>query len=174
MVTIRSELISKSNKLFILSGLPGSGKSTIVKDILFQLQILQQHCQVFSYDFYHYENLEFRYDYSLAKERIQQCHNDFVAALVTQTYRIVIDNVNSTFEEIEPYLESLVNSKREYEILFIRTLEQDPKRCYYRCVHGVPFSQIVKMKNRLETIQSISEKIHKNYPTLKIDYLEIL
>ncbi len=138
--------------VFIYSGIPGSGKTTMAKE---------EHPEAFfcsADDFFWTEDVEcddrpriWKYDPSKIGEAHASCLRRFVFAVTSRIddpIEIVVDNTNGTIAEIAPY--AAVALAYGYELL-ITTLHIDPKIAYARNTHSVPFATIAAIYKNINS-----------------------
>jgi predicted kinase len=135
-------------KLIIIRGLPGSGKSYLVKEILFNLPPLLTACVCSNDKFWIDKFGRYKYSASFAKYAKDLCRGSAARAMYHGTEIVIIDNTNINISHMQPYLEMADEFDYEVEIREPQTLwAKDPQECAKRNVHGVP----------LEIIQSMAE-----------------
>lgn len=122
-------------KAYIMSGIPGSGKSTFIKNNLPQAIVC-------SADFYHMVDGEYRFDPSRAREAHAWCMRRFVEACQDARNPVVCDNTNTTLAAIAPYMAVAQAYGYETEIIYFETTVADSIR---RNVHQVPEETIRRM-----------------------------
>lgn len=134
-------------RVYIMRGLPGSGKSTWAKDNL-------PHAVVCSADHFHTgSDGVYRFDPANAGNAHGECLKKF--AILLETFRItgngpdvVVDNTNTTAAELAPYVALSAAYGVEYEIVFIPC---DFATACYRNTHRVPRATIWHMMQNLNT-----------------------
>ncbi len=136
-------------KIIIMQGLPGSGKSTWIKEN-------HPNAVVCSADHYFTDPKTGEYKFNPAEigEAHEACFRSFLDCLNTRdgfavaTYNdIVVDNTNLSLWEMYPYISvALVHG---YPVEVVRICA-DPEVCASRNVHGVPRETILRMAGRME------------------------
>jgi predicted kinase len=130
----------------ILSGLAGSGKSTYIK--AWGVAV------VCSADAYFMSDGEYRFDVSKLSQAHGACFKSFIEALQAKVSHVVVDNTNTTAEEIAPYMLGASAFGYDSEIVTLTC----PKRmswedyiaaCAARNTHGVPLAGIKAMADRI-------------------------
>jgi predicted kinase len=124
------------NDLIIIRGLPGSGKTTYARE---------KYKDYVNYeaDMYHTKNGVYVYK----KENAGAAHNECltrVAQSLKNHRKVVVSNTFTTQKEIDAYIKLATELGKTYCI--IRMTKQ------YGSIHGVPQSDIDKMKNRMVDI----------------------
>lgn len=133
--------------LTILSGLSGSGKSTYTS-----------HCcggaKVQSADTFFMVNGEYRFDVSKLSQAHGACFKGTIEALQNGESHVVVDNTNTSNEEIAPYV--LAGQAFGYEVEIVTLIapkgmsEEDYiAECAKRNAHGVPAAGIAAQAQRI-------------------------
>jgi tRNA uridine 5-carbamoylmethylation protein Kti12 len=120
--------------LYIIRGLPGSGKSTKAKELL-------------DWETYHYEadmffthNREYKFNSLLLGVAHEWCYSNAVKNLY-DGYDVAVANTFTTVREMERYL-------KIPELLPDVEIEIVEMKTQYKSLHNVPEETIVKMKAR--------------------------
>ena len=121
-------------KLYIVRGLPGSGKSTFAKELLKQGKV-QQHLE--ADEFMTDENGDYKFDPTILQKCHQQCQT-WVKYYLDLGQSVAVSNTFSRKWEILPY----TRMGAEFEVVEMKG--------NYQNVHGVPQFIIDNMKNRWE------------------------
>lgn len=134
--------------VFILRGLPGSGKSSVAD----QLATLHEHDRdrvaVCSADAFFMHNGVYSFDASRLGQAHAQCMRDFTRALDQRVERIIIDNTNIKREHWQPY--ASIAERDGYDVAVITMRTRDAQVCHDRCVHDVPLATIRHMAAEFE------------------------
>lgn len=138
-------------KLYIMRGLPGSGKSTKAKELAGKLG------KIFSTDDYFMQDGEYRFDAARLPENHRRNLDDSTMAMRRGTGTVVIDNTNIEPWHFEKYVEA--GRLYGYEIEFV---EFDPRNysdakireLASRNTHRVPESAIRAMKDKWVAIDA--------------------
>ena len=126
------------NHVIILSGVSGSGKSTYARTRLGSADVVSAD----SY-FYSIGGGKYAFDASKLSEAHGACFRRFIQLLQhTDENTIVVDNTNTTSEEIAPYV---LGAQAFGATVEICTLKGD-----YVNVHGVPEMTIEAQRTRIE------------------------
>ena len=89
---------------------------------------------------------KYHFDPSLLGEAHSQCLRDFIAGCLRQDPAILIDNTNTTTEEIAPYY--AVANAYSYKVTLV-TFKVDLEEASKRNTHGVPLKSIQAMDARI-------------------------
>jgi len=125
----------KNNRLVLVRGLPGSGKSTYAKSY-FNGHI---HLEADMY----FTQPDGSYDW--AAERLGKAHSwcfETAKIMLNNGYDVVVSNTFTTLKELNPYIELANQSDIQY-VVFRMTSE-------YNSIHNVPQIVIEKMRIRFE------------------------
>ncbi len=149
-------------KVIILSGLPGSGKTTWARNNFPGALIL-------SADDYFMVAGEYRFDPMKLGAAHAACQRKFMRHVVlwerddeddscweswpkaTQDWVLIVDNTNTTITEIAPYAALALAYGHEMEIVSISC---DPAKAAERNIHGVPPLVVGQMVQRLRDLQA--------------------
>lgn len=124
--------------LFIIRGLPGSGKSTIAKKLL-NADAASKH---FEADMFFIRDGKYQFDASKIKEAHEWCQKK-VRMTLSQGDNVVVSNTFVKQWEVEPYLDMCSELGIDY-VIIVATGS-------YTNVHGVPNDVIDRMKTNWET-----------------------
>jgi len=109
-----SSFLSGSKTMFVMRGLPGSGKSTVVK----QIQNFHPQSLVCSADQYFInENGHYEFDASLLKEAHSWCQSKAKEACEADTHIVIIDNTGVKKWELVPYFK--MASQNNYAVVLV-------------------------------------------------------
>jgi len=120
------------SKLYLVRGLPGSGKSTISKTL--NCFHLEADMVITKDDSYNWKPDMVKFSHSFIKElaeKIMKVGSD-----------IVISNIFTTIKEMQPYID--MANENGYKIIVIRCIND------YGNTHNVPQESLDKMKNRFQ------------------------
>lgn len=158
--------------LYIIRGVPGSGKSTYVKNHLFDIHSVIHSTddvveKVFAPKFIGKGGIEgykafFKYitetdNYGLFGAAHKQNQENARRSMYKGIHKIIIDNTNLTPKECHPYVKDALDNGYEVMIITI-PLKNTAEELDKRNIHGVP----------LEVIKKMIEKF-KLYPMLTVD-----
>jgi NEDD4-binding protein 2 len=148
---------STSKKLVIMRGLPGSGKTTLAKQIAGESGLIYS-CD----DFFTKDGI-----YTFNPKKLTESHewNQQRATISMEKGEplIIIDNTNTRKWEAKPYVKSAVDNG--YEVEFVETNTdwcQDPSMCYEKGNRKVPLRVIERMNRNWEdnfTVDSVLSSI---------------
>jgi predicted kinase len=129
----------------ILSGLPGSGKSTWARNFSSQL------ITIVSADHYFERTGKYEFDPKLLGAAHSFCMKMFVGAVALYNHDVVIvDNTNTTALEMAPYVS--VARAFDYNVE-IHRFHVDPEISFKRNTHSVPMASIQNMKRNLDNLE---------------------
>jgi len=128
-------------KLYIMSGIPGAGKSTWIANNV------EQSAPVCSADHHFLDRVtgEYKFDFRQLAAAHSECFNKFKANLDNLVNTIVVDNTNTTWGQCARYVEAGLSAG--YEVVVVR-LVVDPSVAAARNVHAVPAASVATMASR--------------------------
>jgi predicted kinase len=129
-------------KVIVMQGLPGSGKSTWIKNNCPGAVV----CSADHY-FTDRETGEYKFDPTKIGEAHKECLRAFLDATEAEEDLVVVDNTNLSLWEMATYIQ--VAAARGYTVEVVRIMA-DPGVCAQRNVHGVPLKTILQMADRME------------------------
>lgn len=136
-----------NTKVIVMSGISGSGKSTVVKGLISEASV------VCSADHFFMKDDKYIFNPRLLGEAHAQCLREFTDLLVElheSSYImadvIVVDNTNLTAIEMAPYVALAIAYGAKVEIITVICL---PEVAFERNVHGVPLASIRRMRDTL-------------------------
>ena len=133
------------NKVVILRGLPGAGKSTWVKNN-------HPDADVCSADFHYIgEDGDYKFDPSQIVEAHAKCRKDFRKYLYWKVGTIIVDNTNLQKWEFAYYV---YTAEAEGYVVEAIRLEVSPETCQ-RNIHGVPLTTLERMANGFESSEPL-------------------
>ena len=124
-------------KVFILQGVSGSGKSTLANSL---------RGEICSADSFFIKDGKYQFDISKLSEAHGKCLKKFIDMVQNNIKLIVVDNTNTTIEEIAPYF--AVAQAYNYDIEII-SLHCPVEIAAKRNVHNVPKKSIEYMQERI-------------------------
>lgn len=165
-----NEVCSKVKRLVILSGLPGSGKSTIAS------QLDPTGAKICSADNYYIgRDGVYRFDPTKIGKAHGMCQEKARDMIEREEPLIIIDNTNVSLNEAETYVRMVSEDCHEktYDIEFIRpTHKSSVEDCVASTVHAVPAETVQKMANRLVPLHEMYSYFSGKYPFIKFSYKE--
>ena len=139
-----------SRQVVILSGVSGSGKSTYIRNIF------RNPFMVSADDFFLQEEGKYNFDPTKLGAAHASCFRRFINACSDGWPLIVVDNTNTTSEEIAPYVLGAEAFSYNVEIvtLILQHAQGGPwinmiERCAQRNTHGVPPATVEKQHKRI-------------------------
>lgn len=128
-------------EMIIMRGLPGSGKSTKVKELLER----NPGMVVCSADDYFMKDGVYTFNARQIGKAHEACFKKAMDAVLNGKM-VVIDNTNTQKWEYERYQK--LGEANHYWVSFIEMPHEDPEILAKRNTHGVPLESIKKMLNR--------------------------
>ena len=141
--------MNESQNLVILRGLPGSGKTTLAK------QMFPEHAHHAADDFFEVLG---RFDPSQLGRAHRQCQSRVQASLASG-HSVVVHNTNTTHSEMKPYLQMAQRMSIDVRVVHVESGLTD-EQLSVRNVHSVPLSAIRRMRARWQPYTS--EEVVKN------------
>ena len=147
-------------KFIFIRGLPGSGKSSLAKELV-------EDGQIFSTDDYFHINPEGTYQFDKTKLGKAHAWNQrrVEAALDLGFDTIIVDNTSTTLRELKSYAIPIrLALGRGYQIELREPDTEwkfDVDKCFELNTHGVPKEAIQRMKNRYEHGVTVDDIIGK-------------
>lgn len=129
------------NILMIMIGLPGSGKSTFVKEYFGDYVVC-------SADDYHMQDGKYVFDPKNLPAAHEACQKKAYDSM-QQGKPVVIDNTNLRIQDLAFY--ETMAATAGYNVRYI-VMTTDPEICQARNVHGVPAAIYPRLKNSLDTV----------------------
>lgn len=133
-------------KVLIMRGVPGSGKSTYVRD---RIRNYDEQAEVCSADNFFIKGGNYAFDVTKLGEAHAECFNSFMQAVTFGKPLIVVDNTNVRAWELAAYVQ--VAKYNGYSVEIVR-MDADPGIAAARNVHGVPVGDVICMAKRMEPL----------------------
>lgn len=133
-----------TNKVTILRGIPGSGKSTHAAAL--NMESADRTFIVSADHFFEGEDGMYRFDRTKLGMAHSQCLRRFVRALQDDVPYVIVDNTNITAIEVAPYAQLAIAYGYKVEIV---TLIEHWLKAHERNVHGVPLKTVGRHAERL-------------------------
>lgn len=128
-----------NQKLIIIRGLPGSGKSTKAKSIIDEVDYIGYSYAHYEADMFWGNDYNFNIDYLYAAH--QWCYSNVLKSLLIDRKEIVIvSNTFTTKQEVYKYVDLALELGVDYEIITCKG--------EYGSIHDVPDEAIKRMKDR--------------------------
>lgn len=147
------------NKLILMRGLPGSGKSFLAEQILTHYGI--ESCVICSTDHY-WINEEGKYIFR-GKELgfAHKWNQDRVLGYMSNSFPIIIvDNTNTTAKEAKIYVDTARRFCYNVEVVEPQNeWFNDVDECFKRGTHNVPIDVLRTMKNRYQPIDIFKKEL---------------
>lgn len=128
--------------VFIMRGVPGSGKSTIAKEIAHPDGVIH------STDSYFKENGEYKFDPSKLGENHEKNFQSFQKSLREDKPIVVIDNTNIKRSHFEKYIDAA--KEKGYLVHEVAVPPPDPEEAAKRNLHDVSQDVIKRMIDEYE------------------------
>ena len=129
-------------KVYIMRGIPGSGKSTMAR------KLAGSTGKIHSTDDYFMKNGEYVFEPKDLRRNHQLNFEAFKADLALGVSPVIVDNTNTQRWEFQNYVEAAEAAGYEVEVVNIPHI--DPKLAAQRNTHGVPEEAIRRMLSRWE------------------------
>jgi predicted kinase len=134
-----------------MSGVSGSGKSTYAKKLAAESDC----AKIVSADNYFLNNGVYCFDHKKLGAAHANCFSSFIetvrdSALVRENAVLIVDNTNTTAEEISPYALGAAAYDCDFEIFTLQVDEKDLSILAERNSHGVSLVGIQNQYNRLK------------------------
>ena len=134
------------SKVVILSGIPGSGKSTLARETIANGGVICSADQHFTDE---------KGDYKFAPYELQNAHaacmKKFIAAIQAGEKIIVVDNTNTSIEQISPYY--LVAKSFGIRDITLIVLKCAPALALTRNTHNVPTHNVMQHHDRISQMR---------------------
>lgn len=133
--------------IFLMRGLPGSGKTSWIKAYETAHYVFPQKWVVCSADHYHLINGVYQYKPENARSAHDDCLHRYLAHLINQNADVMfVDNTNTTLVELAPYYRLAELYQAEVKIIQVMT---DFTKACQRNVHDVPIVTLWRMYQNL-------------------------
>lgn len=130
-------------KLIVLRGIPGSGKTTFVEMVRKTFPALVHA----SADFIHMVGNEYRFDAKKLSQGHGLSFRTAIHAMQDRASMVIVDNTNTQVWEMSPYI--LAGQAYGYNTRIVR-LNIDTTTAHARNIHGVPLKGIESMAERFQ------------------------
>lgn len=147
------------NKVIILSGVSGSGKSTLARSIepAGKFRDGAVYPTIVSADDFFMASGEYRFDPSKLSEAHAACFREYLRHLQLGVEEAIVDNTNTTNEEIAPYYLGAQAYHYQVEIITVfldgvgTTYHSQVEACAARNKHRVPYGVVAAQAGRLKS-----------------------
>lgn len=144
----------KTNKtVYILRGLPGSGKSTVAELLLWGANREGRRGEIYSTDYYFEDSQgNYKFDPDKLGEYHDKNFEDFCYGLKSGREVLIVDNTNTRHWEYQRYLDAAKEAGAFIQVVTVGS-PKDPnhvRECAARNSHGVPLEAIRRMSDRFE------------------------
>jgi len=147
----------KEKTVFIMRGIPGSGKTTLSDSI--KKENIENSVSICSSDSFFTHDGKYEYDSSKIVQAHAVCFKDFISSISKAIHVIIVDNTNIRIGVINSYISLAVSNGYNVEIHeFIANIPEDIRTCFERCQHGVPEDAINSMSLRFESYKEMCVK----------------
>ena len=154
--------------VYIMRGIPGSGKSTIAQEVSDKLYSSKYICSADNY--WKLLNDTYQFDLKKVPQNHYWCLRQFVEHVGHyETNTIFLDNTNTTLDEFSHYVKIALAFSYKVKII---TVCANPEMGIQRNIHKVPADTIYRMYYRMrdpQNMQEIQAFIKKN----KIEHIVI-
>jgi predicted kinase len=130
---------NKMSKLYLIIGIPGSGKTTKAKEIIEAYKAEGKEIRHYEADMFFEKDGEYKFEFFNLGKAHNWCFNNTREAL-KNGIDVIVSNTSLTPEERGPYLRLVKRFKCELEVI---TMTGE-----YENVHGVPKGKLEFMKKR--------------------------
>jgi tRNA uridine 5-carbamoylmethylation protein Kti12 len=130
------------NKIIIIRGLPGSGKTTKAKELSFKLNVPYVENDMFFTD----QDGKYLWDKNKVYTAALYC-NLLCRAYLLKHHLVIVSNTFTTYKEFRSYLDIAQEYNAEIEVINC-LFSKDPESSYKNNIHRVPFETIVNMYER--------------------------
>jgi predicted kinase len=161
-ITKEDMLLSMAPGVFILRGLPGSGKSTFAKQCLASYKNHNSCIKVCSADDFWMRNGEYRFDSKEVPQNHQECLRKFIDhAIRWINSTILVDNTNTSISEMETYIKIAQAYGLDVSIVtFNCSIERSISRNTHQVPEGVIKGMFEKMCYANERLDKYCDRNH--------------
>lgn len=144
--------------LFIFRGLPGSGKSSAIKELA--KEIYEKNAipvRICSADFFWDKESVYEFKQEFLEYAHMWCQGEAYYAMFNNIPVVIIDNCNITVEDMFPYIKAAAAFGYRVSIKEAQTTwRYNPEECAARTTHKVPLETIQKMAKKWQPLKLIS------------------
>lgn len=152
-------------KVYLLRGIPGSGKSTYTKELFQRLRSDNEFSfDVCSADSFFLKtdennNLVYQYDISKISQAHAACMSDFIDFLKRGVSHVVVDNTMINIWEVENYIKLAKCFGYEVVVIEFTPLKSSVFKCFSRQIHNVPLDVCMRMFCSFESLRCQSDDL---------------
>jgi predicted kinase len=162
---------------YIMRGIPGSGKSTTVRELIQGYDNLALSVAVHSTDDLCMVDGEYQFVVELAGARHAQNLENFRHSVTRGVPCVICDNTNVRTEHYQDYVEAA--ELWGYKVVIVEMVHPKPEVAYRRTTHGVPLERIERMiadwepaqhcvtvantKEAMDTVRKLVRQFRKAY-----------
>lgn len=134
------------SKLYIIRGIPGSGKSTYADKL--EKDLWEEGAEVTHHesDKFFMKDGEYRFDPSKLEEAHKQCFEKTFDSFDKGCDSVIVSNTFTTLWEMQPYLDKA--KEKNIEVVVYRMANE------FKNVHNVPEETLAKMKARFQDYEN--------------------
>lgn len=140
--------------LYIIRGIPGSGKSTFAKGLLNEFMRTKQTAYHYESDEFFMVDGEYKFDGSKLGAAHASCFNNIKSAIVGEVENVIVSNTFTTMKEMKDYLD--LAERNGYDVKVFRMMGSctDPdadiltRFADFKNEHKVPIEVLYNMANR--------------------------
>ena len=144
--------------IVLMRGLPGSGKSTFARELLFHAMTEGFTAEVVSADFWFQRIYGYRFVGSQIRDAHRWCKNMFEAAVARQVHVIIVDNTNIKPTEYQYYLDAVVRLNRRLHVVEFKCESEENALALNRRSRSQPPDDLV-----LRRYREYNQEDFKNY-----------
>jgi len=151
--TTQSTQPTESKKIvLILRGLPGSGKSSLVKTVVERFALTSSPWVCSADHYFTDKSGHYNFDLKLLSKAHNACMSKYLDGMLSGERFIVVDNTSSTRWEYENYLKVAKIGGYEIQVREIRCPDEKSARVFAgRNTHNVPVAAVLAMWKRWES-----------------------
>lgn len=132
------------NKIIVMSGASGSGKSYYANKFINDNKSLKS--IIVSADHFFCDGNKYNFDHNKLDQAHGQCFRDFINACMNKKNLIIVDNTNTTNEEIAPYMTAANAFNYSAQII---TIDCPTEIAAKRNSHNVPLINVMAQNRRI-------------------------
>ena len=147
----------KMKEVIILRGIPGSGKSTLIKELEKQKDISGIVCSADDFWYYGKEKIieNYKYNFKISFKAHEYCLSKFEKALNDQESLVFVDNTNINKKDFKKYID--LATKKGYKVTIHSITGLKPEDSFKLNVHNVPLEVCEKMFNNYSEFNRVDD-----------------